>query len=316
MGTWRASKQGLDFHMSKQEILNIANFQKKVIQQNQFNALFNPQVLQANATNFTFPPQWDGRMNRTNCTAPTRPRFSCGSDWAFAAVDSIGDRACVALNITNFSNGSNYTVNTTFSVQDVLECNSRVVQCSGGYAAFAGEISTKFGLRKATCNQYNPYSFSKCSGGNLTACSDKFRVFTKNSSYYSNLLVDSNITIYVNNTNMTKQEIYSNGSVVALMQVYDDFRLYAGGIYEHKRGGLIGYLNVRLVGYGIDPLTNRGFWVGANAENQSWGEGGFFRIFEGDSGIESYIIAFQVDTVKTKTGVKSVQGEKFTCASE
>ena len=50
------------------------------------------------------------------------------------------------------------------------------------------------------------------------------------------------------NLNQIKQALQS-GPVVAMMNIYDDFRYYRSGIFKHVRGGYMGGHAVSIVGY-------------------------------------------------------------------
>jgi cathepsin B len=70
-------------------------------------------------------------------------------------------------------------------------------------------------------------------------------------------------------------------------QVYQDFFSYKKGIYHHVTGGLAGGHAVKIVGWGVEDGTN--YWICANSWGDAWGENGFFRIEQGDSGIDQSV---------------------------
>jgi len=60
---------------------------------------------------------------------------------------------------------------------------------------------------------------------------------------------------------------------------------YQSGIYHHVTGRQLGGHAVKIIGWGVESGTK--YWICANSWNTSWGEQGFFRIKEGDSGIDN-----------------------------
>ncbi|KIH68117.1 papain family cysteine protease [Ancylostoma duodenale] len=69
------------------------------------------------------------------------------------------------------------------------------------------------------------------------------------------------------------------GPQVATYIVYEDFRYYRGGIYEHKTGAQSGAHAVKLIGWGVENGTK--YWHIANSWSTDWGEKGYFRIVRG-----------------------------------
>lgn len=58
------------------------------------------------------------------------------------------------------------------------------------------------------------------------------------------------------------------------MQVYDDFRYYTGGVYQHVSGAYLGGHAIVIVGWD-DAET---CWICKNSWGTDWGENGYFRI--------------------------------------
>ena len=66
------------------------------------------------------------------------------------------------------------------------------------------------------------------------------------------------------------------------MMVYEDFKYYAGGIYQHQSGKMLGGHSVSIMGYDL----NEGYFIAKNSWGEAWGEKGFFRIkVDDDSGL-------------------------------
>ena len=73
-----------------------------------------------------------------------------------------------------------------------------------------------------------------------------------------------------------------SGPVIAGMRVFDDFRYYKRGIYEHATGDEIGLHAVCIVGYDDEASC----WIVKNSWSQNWGEDGFCRIAYGQCGMD------------------------------
>jgi hypothetical protein len=72
----------------------------------------------------------------------------------------------------------------------------------------------------------------------------------------------------------------ARGPVIAGMRVFDDFRYYTGGIYEHATGDEVGLHAVCVIGYDDDASC----WIAKNSWFEAWGEKGRFRIAMGSAG--------------------------------
>ena len=79
--------------------------------------------------------------------------------------------------------------------------------------------------------------------------------------------------------------------------VYADFMSYKGGIYVHTTGDLEGGHAIKILGWGVE--NGQSYWLCANSWGTSWGEKGFFRIAQGQCGIDSAVYACTPDTKNT-----------------
>ena len=80
-----------------------------------------------------------------------------------------------------------------------------------------------------------------------------------------------------------KRWIATRGPAVGSIQVYEDFQLYAGGVYEYVAGDKVGGHAVCVVGYDDEQH----YWIVKNSWGIGWGEDGFCRIAYGQVGIDS-----------------------------
>merc|ERR1711990_734173 len=78
--------------------------------------------------------------------------------------------------------------------------------------------------------------------------------------------------------------IMTGGPVETAFLVHSDFENYVSGIYHHVKGEMAGGHAVKIVGWGVESGVK--YWKVANSWNPYWGEKGYFRIREGDGGID------------------------------
>merc|ERR1712183_117140 len=97
-----------------------------------------------------------------------------------------------------------------------------------------------------------------------------------------------------------KFAIMQGGPVETAFTVYEDFENYVSGIYHHVSGKEAGGHAVKMVGWGVEDGTK--YWKIANSWNPYWGEKGYFRIREGEGGIDEMITFSDPDAKWTKKG--------------
>ena len=82
-----------------------------------------------------------------------------------------------------------------------------------------------------------------------------------------------------------KQELYDNGPLEGAFTVYEDFFSYSSGVYYHVSGGVAGGHAIKVIGYGVDSASGLSYWLCSNSWGTGWGMTGFFKIKQGDCGI-------------------------------
>merc|ERR1711990_1044052 len=97
-----------------------------------------------------------------------------------------------------------------------------------------------------------------------------------------------------------QQMIMEGGPVETAFTVYSDFENYAGGIYHHTGGQMMGGHAVKFTGWGVENGTK--YWKVANSWNPYWGESGYFRILRGtnEGGIENGVTGSSSDATWAK----------------
>lgn len=247
------------------------------------------------------PEEFDARTNWANC--PTigqiRDQGSCGSCWAFGAVEAMSDRVCIH---------SNGTQNFIFSADDLVSCcHICGFGCNGGFpgAAWAywtrkgivsgGPYHSNVGCRPyeiAPCEHHVNGTRPPCSEGKTPRCQHKCEStysvdYTKDKHFGSKSYSISNNAIDI------QREIMTNGPVEGAFTVYEDLILYKSGVYQHVHGKALGGHAIRILGWGVYGPEKTPYWLIANSWNTDWGDNGFFRILRGEDhcGIESAISA-------------------------
>nr|XP_020444365.1 cathepsin B-like [Monopterus albus] len=245
------------------------------------------------------PDSFDARQHWPNC--PTiqqiRDQGSCGSCWAFAAVEAISDRLCIH---------SCANISVEISAEDLLSCCDECgFGCNGGFPSVAWEFWVKKGLvtgglydSKVGCK---PYTITPCEhhvNGTRPKCQDEQETpkcveqcIDGYSPCYRKDKHFGRCTYNVpSHQEQIMAELYKNGPVEASFTVYEDFQLYMSGVYQHVIGEMVGGHAIRILGWGEENGTP--YWLAANSWNTDWGDEGFFKIKRGNDecGIESDIV--------------------------
>ncbi|CAH1789020.1 unnamed protein product [Owenia fusiformis] len=249
----------------------------------------------------SIPDSFDSRTKWPNCPtiAEIRDQSSCGSSWAFAAVEAMSDRYCIA---------SMGKVNVRVSAEDLVTCCSSCgFGCNGGYPEAAwqywkyhglvsgGEYNSKHGCRPYTlpkCGHHGirepyplctqPYPTPEC----VRKCEAGFHLTYGQDKHYGK-------SVYTVGSSVKdiQTEIMTNGPVEASFTVFADFPNYKSGVYQHMSGSALKGHAVKILGWGEENGTP--YWLAANSWNPTWGDKGYFKILRGkdECGIESSIVA-------------------------
>jgi len=223
------------------------------------------------------PVSFDAREQWPLCgIGNIRDQGSCGSCWAFGAAESFSDRACIA-------NGLKEPV--VLSPQYLLDCDTELDGCGGGYVDAAWNDLAKIGITTESCWPYLAKQNQKCP----VKCADGTPLQTAFSGKPYSVFVPFDLK---KTEAAIQTEIMTNGPVETAFWVFDDFMNYGGGIYEKlKSASLAGGHAVKIIGWGYDKVQKLPYWLCANSWGEDWGEHGFFRIRRGNSecGIEDQI---------------------------
>ncbi|XP_060520313.1 cathepsin B [Cylas formicarius] len=247
------------------------------------------------------PQSFDSRQQWPDC--PTireiRDQGSCGSCWAFGAVEVMSDRVCI------HSQGA---VHFRFSADDLVSCcYSCGMGCMGGYPGSAfgywvrkgivsgGPYGSRQGCRPyeiPPCEHHVNGTRQPCDADEnktprcVKSCEADYTVPYEKDRHYGSksYAISSRIE-------QIEAEISKNGPVEAAFEVYEDLLNYKSGVYQHVSGKALGGHAVRILGWGVE--NNVPYWIIANSWNTDWGDNGTFKMLRGEDhlGIESAIVA-------------------------
>lgn len=249
---------------------------------------------------FSIPTEFDSRQNWPMC--PTlgeiRDQGSCGSCWAFGAVEVMSDRECI------HSKGKQ---NFHYSSENLVSCCHLCgFGCNGGFPGSAFQYWVHSGIVSGgafnstqgcqpyeipPCEHHVPGSRPACSEGGGTPKCQKTCESSYASDYESDLHHGSKHYSIDQDETQIKYEIMTNGPVEGAFTVYVDFLHYKSGVYQHTHGLPLGGHAIRILGWGEEGGTP--YWLCANSWNTDWGDNGYFKILRGsgECGIESEISA-------------------------
>lgn len=248
------------------------------------------------------PEEFDSRVQWPNC--PTireiRDQGSCGSCWAFGAVEAMSDRICI---------NSNGTENAHLSADNLVACCHLCgFGCHGGFPGAAWSYWVRDGIVSGgnygsdqgcqpyeipACEHHSNGTRPPCGGDPKTPKCEKKCQSSYKISYKDDLHYGEKSYSIEEDENKIKQEIYKNGPVEAAFSVYSDFVTYKSGVYQHVKGKMLGGHAIRILGWGVCKKTNTPYWLIANSWNTDWGDHGYFKIKRGSNecGIEDAINA-------------------------
>ncbi|XP_074594643.1 cathepsin B-like [Brevipalpus obovatus] len=244
------------------------------------------------------PATFDARTAWPHCPSIglIRDQASCGSCWAFGAVEAMSDRICIA------SQGS---IIKNVSAEDLVDCCDECGDgCDGGYPGAAwsywqtdgivtGGLYQGDGCEPYTippCEHHVPGPRPKCSEGPTPQCTKKCQAgYTK--SYSDDKTFGQAPYSISGDVKAIQSEILTNGPVEADFSVYDDFLSYKSGVYIQTSQQLLGGHAIRILGWGTENGVD--YWLVANSWNSDWGDNGYFKIRRGtdECGIEDDINA-------------------------
>jgi subtilisin family serine protease/C1A family cysteine protease len=204
------------------------------------------------ATATSLPPCIDWRDHNGNWTTPIRDQDRCGSCVAFGTLGAIESRLEIYHDDPN--------ENPDLSEQHLFFCGGGDCE-NGWYPSAAMNFAQDIGVADEPCDPYDADEHA------CFPCLDWQDRVTKIHCWYS-----------VSGREDVKSVLVNHGPVEAVMEVYEDFYFYAGGVYRYTEGDYKGGHAVTLVGYD----DSGGYWIAKNSWGTGWGESGWFRADYGD----------------------------------
>lgn len=166
--------------------------------------------------------------------------------------------------------------------------------CKGGSTTKAWHYAAKHGL--VTGGDYDsnegcqPYEIKPC-GGDKGECPKKlttpkcYKRDCSNKAYKTPFGKDGHnvnkVYKLLDKEEDIQKEIMTNGPVVAVMDVYEDFVSYKRGIYRYSKGKKLGQHAVKIIGWGTCPHCHMHYWNVINSWGTGWGEQGTFKVLRG-----------------------------------
>jgi cathepsin B len=199
------------------------------------------------------PVNFDGRKLWGKCIHSGRDQKECNGCWAFGITNHMSDRFCI------------WGKDVVLSVQDLLECTPNNTCCTGGSASFGYKFLTEVGVVAENCKEFAGECGS-CRESNCTRYKCQ-----KDSLFWADKVADA------------KWEIYNNGPIEAVFDVYDDLAYYARGVYYKTSEKLLGIHAVTVLGWGVED--GKDYWLCKNSWGDTWGDSSFFKIKMGECGI-------------------------------
>jgi len=235
---------------------------------------------------YVAPSAFDSRTAWPSCPSVghIRDQSTCGSCWAFGAVEAMSDRLCIA---------TNGTTDVELSTEDMVSCCliSCGMGCNGGFPTGAWHFFKKHGI---TTEDKYPYAFPPCehhtNGSRYKPCGASKptpkcdRALESKPRYHGD-------SVYSVPPTKIMEEIQMHGPVEGAFTVFKDFLTYKSGVYKHSAGEELGGHAIKIMGWGTEKGED--YWLVANSWNEDWGDMGTFKIARGvdECGIESNVVA-------------------------
>ena len=218
------------------------------------------------------PSSLDWRdYNGGNWITPIKNQQSCGSCYAFGTLAAM--ETLIRLH------QSDPDLEIDLSEQYIVSCGPAGERygdpyggCGGNFSDYVSEFLVSPGVPDEVCFPYDDGQTMGTEPSCGGACGDMaLRVERISSWSHINL---SSVDYYIPDPSEIK-EVLVNKPVPCSFFVYEDFKSYAGGVYEPLEDQVpLGGHMVCIVGYD----DSQSCWIVKNSWGTGWGEGGFFRI--------------------------------------
>ncbi len=173
------------------------------------------------------------------------------------------------------------TLNPDFSEQYLVSCNQDGWGCNGGtQSALKYLVATPGGSGGVGTILETDFPYESWDGATVS-CRD-LSPFIRYKAKEGTTWQFIEDTKGIPGAEKIKGTIYHYGPVVAVMHMSEEVsRYYSSGIIEEPASFTSQPLNhaILIVGWGHDPVKNKGYWICKNSYGTGWGEKGWFRIY-------------------------------------
>jgi len=212
----------------------------------------------------SFDAEVDWRTKDGGKVTPVRNQGTCGSCVSHGVVGVMESMAMIEKGIQ-----------LDLSEADLHFCSSHGANCGGWFPPSALESARARGV---TDEAHFPYD-SAFTGG-APQC-----IIAPDRAQHVFKITSWSVTLF---DPYRKDYLTHHGPLVAVLDIYDDFFGYGGGVYKHISGPKVGSHCVLVVGYS----QTQGCWICKNSWGTGWGEAGFFRIAYGQCAMDGLFTPF------------------------
>ncbi|EGG20903.1 hypothetical protein DFA_00770 [Cavenderia fasciculata] len=208
------------------------------------------------------PASFDSRQKWSDCFSPVRDQGQkCSSCWAMTATGVLADRLCVA---------SGGKVKKVLSPQELIDCDRNGnLGCGGGRLDTPLAYFRDNGVVTEKCESYKATQASSCSN----TCDDGTS-FSNTTKYHSK------DCYRLSSIEQAKADIYLNGPIIAVFDLYTDIYNYKSGVYIKSDSATYKETHAgRVIGWGVEDGVQ--YWLAANSWGTGWGQQGLFKIRSG-----------------------------------
>ena len=183
----------------------------------------------------------------------------CGSCWSFSATGAIEGAYAVAGNTL-----------TSFSEEDLVQCDTVDSGCSGGLMDNAFAFVKEHGLATEAAYAYTSGTGTR---GTCDSAKEAAAVVT----------VTGHVDVSSGDEDALKSAVAQQPVSVAIEADKSVFQLYSSGVLDSASCGTNLDHGVLLVGYGSDSSSGLDYWKVKNSWGTTWGEEGYIRMAKGSN---------------------------------
>ncbi len=262
---WHAAETSLS-HLSTEEFGRMLGF----VPSSRAGAVRQPGLAAESHVIYGLPAAFDWRTNNGNWVTPVRIQGACGACTAFATV--------AAFETLIMREAGNPDPTLDLSEQYLVSCGPAGTRdgyayggCIGNYSDYIAEYLRNVGVPDEACFSYAVGQDTGTEPPCGDACADAATRMTRITRWS---YIAPQTSGYLPTPDQIKAVLVSK-PVPCGMYIYDDFKHYAGGIYEPVSGqDIVGGHLACIVGYDDAQQC----WIVKNSWGREWGEDGFFRI--------------------------------------